>query len=221
MRSEVEPELLLHATQELGHAELVVNRIIQLGGTPLLNPVQWKEYARCPYDEPSDPYIETILNQNLNGERCAIQRYEEIAEYTAGKDHSTIRWRYRSSTRELEHEHDIEDWIRDIERMKEDIRAIACSRFATCLIPVTRQETTGRKASPWSGGLLCFSCHQRTVPFAFCLSSANRNIRRLLASSNRYHFAICLSSANQHHSPFAWRQRAEQLIHVRGHVEEL
>ena len=40
MRSEVEPELLLHATQELGHAELVVNRIIQLGGTPLLNPVQ-------------------------------------------------------------------------------------------------------------------------------------------------------------------------------------
>jgi bacterioferritin (cytochrome b1) len=34
MRSEVEPELLLHATQELGHAELVLNRIIQLGGTP-------------------------------------------------------------------------------------------------------------------------------------------------------------------------------------------
>ncbi|MDC7242238.1 MAG: ferritin-like domain-containing protein [Spirochaetales bacterium] len=34
MRSEIEPELLLHATQELGHAELVVNRIIQLGGPP-------------------------------------------------------------------------------------------------------------------------------------------------------------------------------------------
>ena len=32
MRSEVEPELLLHADQELGHAVLVVNRLIQLGG---------------------------------------------------------------------------------------------------------------------------------------------------------------------------------------------
>lgn len=124
MRSEVEPELLLHATQELGHAELVVNRIIQLGGTPLLNPVQWKEYARCPYDEPSDPYIETILNQNLNGERCAIQRYEEIAEFTNGKDHSTYQMAVQILNDELEHEHDIEDWIRDIERMKEDIRAI-------------------------------------------------------------------------------------------------
>ena len=40
MRSEVEPELLLHATEELGHAELVANRILQLGGTPLLNPNQ-------------------------------------------------------------------------------------------------------------------------------------------------------------------------------------
>lgn len=32
MRSEVEPELLLHATEELSHAELVAARIIQLGG---------------------------------------------------------------------------------------------------------------------------------------------------------------------------------------------
>ncbi|MDD4576821.1 MAG: ferritin-like domain-containing protein, partial [Bacteroidales bacterium] len=29
MRSEIEPELLLHATQELNHAELVAARIIQ------------------------------------------------------------------------------------------------------------------------------------------------------------------------------------------------
>lgn len=124
MRSEVEPELLLHATQELGHAELVVNRIIQLGGTPLLNPTQWKEYARCPYDEPNDPYIEVILNQNLNGERCAIQRYEEIAGFTNGKDHATYQMAVQILNDELEHEHDIEDWIRDIERLKEDIRAI-------------------------------------------------------------------------------------------------
>jgi bacterioferritin len=124
MRSEVEPELLLHATQELGHAELVVNRIIQLGGTPILNPDKWKGFAKCSYDEPTDPYIEVILEQNLKGERCAIQRYEEIANFTYGKDHVTYQMVTTILNDELEHEHDIEDWLRDIERLKDDIRKI-------------------------------------------------------------------------------------------------
>lgn len=124
MRSEVEPELLLHATEELGHAELVVNRITQLGGTPLLNPNKWAEFARCPYEEPTNPYIEAILKQNLAGERCAIERYEEIAEFTNGKDHVTYSMAVQILNDELEHEQDIEDWITDIERLKDDIRKI-------------------------------------------------------------------------------------------------
>lgn len=124
MRSEVEPELLLHATQELNHAVLVVNRIIQLGGTPLINPNEWTKHARCSYDEPSDPYIEVILEQNLKGERCAIQRYQEIADYTAGKDHSTHQMAVQILNEELEHENDIEDWITDINRMKEELRKL-------------------------------------------------------------------------------------------------
>lgn len=124
MRSEVEPELLLHATEELGHAELVVNRIIQLGGTPILNPEQWKEFARCPYDAPTDPYIEVILNQNLEGERCAIQRYEEIADFTNGKDHATYQMATQILSDEIEHENDIEAWLVDIERLKDEIRKI-------------------------------------------------------------------------------------------------
>ena len=122
MRSEVEPELLLHATQELGHAVLVVDRIIQLGGTPLLNPTEWTKFARCTYEEPTDPYIEEILKQNLEGERCAIQRYEEIADFTNGKDHATYQMAVTILNEELEHEHDIEDFLVDIERLKEDIR---------------------------------------------------------------------------------------------------
>lgn len=122
MRSEVEPELLLHATEELGHAELVVNRIIQLGGTPLLSPAEWMEKAKCAYEAPTDPYIEEILKQNLNGERCAIGRYEEIAEFTSGKDHATYQMAVSILNDELEHEHDIEDFLADIARLKEDIR---------------------------------------------------------------------------------------------------
>ncbi len=124
MRSEVEPELLLHATQELGHAVLVVDRIIQLGGTPVINPENWTKLARCTYDEPADPYIEVILEQNLKGERCAIQRYKDIADFTNGKDHSTHQMAVTILNEELEHENDIEDWLTDIKRMKDEFRKI-------------------------------------------------------------------------------------------------
>lgn len=122
MRSEVEPELLVHANEELNHAVLVADRIIQLNGTPVTNPVEWTKLARCKYEDPTDPYIEVILEQNLRGERCAIQRYEEIANYTVGKDHATYQMAVSILGDELEHEHDIEDWLTDLNRMKEDMR---------------------------------------------------------------------------------------------------
>ncbi len=124
MRSEIEPELLLHATEELAHAELIVNRIVQLGGTPVLHPAEWEKKARCAYETPNDPYIETVLEQNLRGERCAIKRYEEIATLTAGKDHITHSIAVQILTDELEHEQDIEDWINDINRMREDFKKL-------------------------------------------------------------------------------------------------
>jgi len=124
MRSEVEPELLLHATQELNHAVMVADRIIQLGGTPLLHPQDWFKHSRCAYDAPVDPYIEVILEQNLHGERCAIQRYNEIASFTSGKDHMTHQMATQILAEEIEHENDIEDWITDINRMKEELKKL-------------------------------------------------------------------------------------------------
>lgn len=124
MRSEVEPELLLHADQELNHAVLVVERILQLGGTPLLNPNQWPTFSKCAYEEPTDPYVEEILKQNLTGERCAIQRYQDIAEFTNGKDHATYQMAITILNEELEHEEDIEAWLNDLERMKEDFKKL-------------------------------------------------------------------------------------------------
>ena len=124
MRSEIEPELLLHATQELNHATLVVDRIIQLGGTPVLTPADWMKLSKCEYEVPSDPYVMAILNQNLNGERCAINRYKGLADFTNGKDHTTHQMVTTILNEELEHEQDIEDWIADIERMTEDLKKL-------------------------------------------------------------------------------------------------
>ncbi|MEG0797888.1 MAG: ferritin-like domain-containing protein [Acidaminococcaceae bacterium] len=122
MRSEVEPELLVHANEELAHAVLVVNRIIQLGGTPVLSPAEWPEVAGCKYAAPTDPYVEVILEQNLEGERCAIERYQEIAAFTEGKDYATYQMAVTILNDELEHEEDIESWLKDIDRLKSDIK---------------------------------------------------------------------------------------------------
>lgn len=124
MRNEVESELLIHANEELGHAELLVGRIIQLGGRPLTHPAMWMEKAKCKYEEPIDTYVETILTQNLHGERCAINRYQDLAQMTDGKDHATHQIVTQILNDELEHEEDIEAFIADIERLKEDIRKI-------------------------------------------------------------------------------------------------
>ena len=124
MRSEIEPELLLHANQELNHAVLIVGRIIQLGGTPVVHPADWFKFSHCEYEAPTDPYVEVVLNQNLRGERCAIKRYKDLADFTNGKDHTTHQMATTILAEELEHEQDIEDWITDLRRMKEDIKKI-------------------------------------------------------------------------------------------------
>ncbi|MDP4226672.1 MAG: ferritin-like domain-containing protein [Bacteroidota bacterium] len=124
MRSEIEPELLLHATQELNHAVMVVTRIIQLGGIPVLDPSDWPKLSKCKYEAPVDPYVEVVLDQNLKGERCAINRYKGLADMTNGKDHTTHQIVTTILNEELEHEQDIEEWITDIARMKEDFKKI-------------------------------------------------------------------------------------------------
>lgn len=74
MRDDIEKELLIHANEELQHAEMIIKRIIQLDGTPVLSPEEWSRLSRCKYEAPIDPHIEAVLRQNLIGERCAIQR---------------------------------------------------------------------------------------------------------------------------------------------------
>jgi len=124
MRTNIEQELQVHADQELNHAVMVADRIDQLGGTPLLSPNDWMKYSKCKYLAPEDPYVEKILEQNLDGERCAIKRYKEIADFTHGKDYTTYQMATTILDEELEHEQEIEDWQADIESMKENFKKL-------------------------------------------------------------------------------------------------
>lgn len=64
--------------------------------------------------------INRIGEQNLKGERCAIQRCQEIVDFTNGNDHSTSQMAIQILNEKLEYENNIEDWINDITRIKEE-----------------------------------------------------------------------------------------------------
>ena len=46
MKGEVIAELVEHATDELRHADMLVERILQLGGEPILDPKEWQEKSQ-------------------------------------------------------------------------------------------------------------------------------------------------------------------------------
>lgn len=114
MRYNVIKEFNEHANQELDHAKMVANRIIELEGTPVLDPKQWFDIARCKYDAPSNFDTIKLLNQNVIAERCAIVRYEEIAQFTNGIDFTTCDMAKKIMAQEEEHEQDLQDFLNDI-----------------------------------------------------------------------------------------------------------
>jgi bacterioferritin len=119
MRGAVTVELEEHATEELGHALLLVDRILQLGGTPLLAPEDWYKMTNCGYETPDDAYVEVLLKQNIAGEQCAIGVYKALADLTKDKDPVTYEMALQIMTDEIMHEEDLQALQEDIELMKE------------------------------------------------------------------------------------------------------
>ncbi|MGE5279486.1 MAG: ferritin-like domain-containing protein [Deltaproteobacteria bacterium] len=116
-REAVVAELTQHAADELRHAGMVADRIIQLGGTPLLEPRQWYDHTNCGYDKPSDPDVRTLLEQNIKGEQCAIGVYKRIIDFTKDKDPVTYDIALQILQDEIVHEEDLENIQEDIRKM--------------------------------------------------------------------------------------------------------
>lgn len=122
MKESLIAELIQHAGDELRHAELVANRILQLGGTPVLEPKEWYSYTNCGYDAPVDPYVLEVLNQNIKGEQCAIGVYQKIMNITKDKDMITYNLALQILTDEVEHEEDLQALQEDFELMLERMK---------------------------------------------------------------------------------------------------
>jgi len=117
MKDAVAAELLQHATEELLHADMVANRIIQLGGKPVSEPKKWYDWSGCGYEPPDDEYVKVILNQNIKGERCAIGYYNDLLAKTRDKDMVTYNMVLTILEQEVEHEEDLQSLLEDLEMM--------------------------------------------------------------------------------------------------------
>jgi bacterioferritin len=122
MKDAVGAELLQHATDELMHADMVALRIIQLGGTPVTKPEDWYKLTNCGYEAPDDPFVKTILAQNIKGEQCAIGVYKRLMDITKDKDPVTYNMVLQILQQEVEHEEDLQALLEDFELMMGAIR---------------------------------------------------------------------------------------------------
>ncbi len=115
-------ELQQHANDELRHANMVADRILQLGGTPLLNPQEWFTHTNCGYEEPKDFDVVSILEDSIKGEQCAITVYSQLAEMTKDKDIVTYDIVSSILADEVEHEEDLQALYDDITEFVTDIK---------------------------------------------------------------------------------------------------
>lgn len=117
MKDAVASELLLHATEELAHADMLAMRIIQLGGTPLISPDQWLAHTHCGYDAPTNPFVKEILTQNIKGEQCAIEVYQKLLHVVKDADPVTYNIVLTILQQEVEHEEDLQALDEDLDTL--------------------------------------------------------------------------------------------------------
>ncbi len=116
-------ELTQHAADELRHATMVADRILQLGGTPLLHPKDWFEHTNCGYDAPENFDVVSILQDAIKGEQCAIATYSSIVDLTRDKDIVTYDLVSQILADEVEHEEDLTAMYDDITEFIQQIKA--------------------------------------------------------------------------------------------------
>lgn len=115
-------ELNQHAADELRHATMVADRIIQLGGTPLLHPNDWLQQSHCGYDAPKNFDVVAVLKDAIKGEQCAIATYSHILDMTRDKDIVTYDMVSQILADEVEHEEDLQALHDDIAEFLQEFK---------------------------------------------------------------------------------------------------
>ena len=118
-RVQVASELAQHAQEELKHAELLSERIIALGGIPLLTHQEWSSKAGCGYDATKNAHVKAVLEENIKAEACAIRAYHAILDMIGEKDPVTYDIILSILADEVEHEVDLKRLLDDFNSFTE------------------------------------------------------------------------------------------------------
>jgi bacterioferritin len=102
-------ELLVHANEELGHADMLATRIVQLGGEPDYEPAKLAQRSHADYDDVSD--LAAMLKKDLVAERVAIESYRQMIHLIGDKDPTTRRVLEEILAVEEEHADELRDWL--------------------------------------------------------------------------------------------------------------
>lgn len=101
----VAAEFLEHANEEQQHADLLAQRIVQLGGEPDFNPDTLSTRSHAEYDESLD--LIEMIKEDLIAERVAIASYTEIVQWLGDGDPTTKRIFEQLLAQEEEHADDL------------------------------------------------------------------------------------------------------------------
>jgi bacterioferritin len=105
----VAEEFAQHATEEQGHADLIAQRITELGGEPNFNPEGLLLRSHSEYKEGNS--LVDMIKEDLVAERIAIESYSEIVRFLGNDDPTSRRLMEEILAKEEEHAEDMRTLI--------------------------------------------------------------------------------------------------------------
>jgi bacterioferritin len=109
--AKISDEFLVHANEELSHADRLAQRIVQLGGLPDFSPDSLSIRSHADYDDSID--LKDMIRTNLIAERVAIETYSQMIGLIGDKDATSRRLLEDILSDEQEHADELKDWLAD------------------------------------------------------------------------------------------------------------
>lgn len=105
----VADEFLEHSNEELGHADAIAKRIVQLGGEPNFAPDELTQRSHAEYVECDT--LSEMIKENVIAERIAIDSYRQFIRYLGFDDPTTSQLLKKILAVEEEHADELADFL--------------------------------------------------------------------------------------------------------------
>lgn len=102
-------EFLAHSNEEQGHADLIAERIVQLGGEPDFSPDSLTHRSHAEYVAAGN--LVDMIKEDLVAERIAIDSYREMIQYIDTQDSTTSQMLKSILSVEEEHADELADLL--------------------------------------------------------------------------------------------------------------